>query len=57
MANNREGMGFFETYWLILVVLKDFDLIDWPWLAVIFVPIVAGIVCKIINAIIDYVLD
>lgn len=57
MDNDRGGMGFFQTYLLILVVLKEFDLIDWPWLAVIFVPIVSGIVCKIINAIIDDIFD
>lgn len=57
MDNDRGGMGFFQTYLLILVVLKEFDLIDWSWLAVIFVPIASGIVCKIINAIIDDIFD
>lgn len=43
VINNGSFMGDLGLLWVIFIALKVMEIITWPWLVVIFFPILAGL--------------
>lgn len=43
VINNDSSMRVLGLLWVVFITLKVMEIITWPWLVVIFFPILAGL--------------